>query len=138
VDFYFKGFIIILLTSLAAFTWLLYYSVTGDKLQKISDTAEKGQIVFEKKACIECHTIFGNGGYSGGDLTKVYSKYGDRTQLRNFLTDPPVLGGAKRKRHDRLNDKEANEMVDYFQFINSLNTGNWPPTPDYNLKGKGL
>jgi nitric oxide reductase subunit C len=131
MGFYLKGFLAILLFSLTTFTWLIYYSATGDKVQPIPAEAEKGKMVFQKKACVECHTIFGNGGYAGGDLTKIYEKV-EGAALKGYLTHPPVISGTEQKRHDKLTEEEADSVVAYLGFLNSINTTNWPPRPMYD------
>lgn len=125
MGFRLKGFLAVILGSLAIFTWLLYYSITSDQVRTMPLEAEQGKRIFQKKGCVECHTLFGNGGYSGGDLTKIYEKLG-RDGLKDYLTHPPVISGAKKKRHDSLTEEEADQITAYFYFVNSIDT-NWPP-----------
>lgn len=130
MGFQLKAFLLIMLVSLATFGGLIYYSAIDERVQSVPAEAEQGKTVFQKKACIECHTVLGNGGYSGGDLTKVYDKYGGAA-LKDYFTNPPLLSGAKNKRHQQLTDKEADALIAYLQFLDSINTGNWPPRPRY-------
>jgi nitric oxide reductase subunit C len=130
-----KIFLGVFLISLASFFCLIYYSTTSAKLQAISLQAAKGKLLFQRKSCIECHTVFGNGGYSGGDLTKVYGKLG-KTGLRDYLTQPPIIQGAKQKRHDQLTSEESDDLIEYLAFIFSIDTNNWPPQPLYNSNGQ--
>lgn len=123
-----KVFVLTLLTSLAVFTFLLYISLIGSN-QELPAEAEQGKLIYQEKACVECHTLFGNGGYRGGDLTKSYSRFG-RDGLAAYLTDPPLLSGAKKKRHDKLNDKEAAMVAAYLEFVNSVDNLTWPPEPN--------
>jgi len=126
-----KGFLLTLLSSLAAFTFFLYISTSGARLQALPSEAEQGKIIFQKKACVECHTLFGNGGYWGGDLTKTYSNFGS-DGLKAYLTHPPLISGAKKKRHDQLTEEEADKVIAYLNFVNSIDTMNWPPGPTAN------
>ncbi|HWR07921.1 c-type cytochrome [Sporomusa sp.] len=132
-----KGFLAILLTSMATFTWLIYYSITGDNLQPIPPEAERGKIVFQRKACIECHTLFGNGGYSGGDLTKTYENLGTEA-LKSYLIYPPVISGSMNKKHIQLTEEEADNILAYFNFINSMEILDWPPRPIFESKVPSL
>jgi nitric oxide reductase subunit C len=128
MDFRLKGFLAAMLASLAVFSWLIYYSTTGDRLKPIPADAKQGKRIFQQKACVECHTVFGNGGYSGGDLTKIYGKFGSEG-LKDYLTHPPVISGAKQRRHEHLTKEEADGIIAYFDFINLINTIEWPPRP---------
>lgn len=108
------------------FGLLIYRSISGIETQAISFQEAQGKQVFQRKACVECHTVFGNGGYWGGDLTKVYDRYG-HDRITAYLTTAPVLGGAKDKRHEQLTVEEAEKVTAYLKFINSINTLDWPP-----------
>lgn len=123
-----KGFLLTLLFSLAAFSLLVYISTTNDKVQALPLEAAQGKSIYQKKACVECHTLFGNGGYWGGDLTKAYAKFGSEG-LKAYLTQPPLMRGAKKKRHDQLTTEEADQIIAYLNFVNSIDTMNWPPSP---------
>lgn len=133
MEFRLKGFLAILFASLAVFSSLIYYSTTSDRLAPVPFNAKQGKKIFQQKACVECHTVFGNGGYSGGDLTKIYGKLGSE-ELKNYLTHPPVISGAKQKRHEALSKEETDSIIAYFNFINSINTTDWPPRPMSDYK----
>lgn len=127
----FYGFFSLLLLIIGLFALLIYHSILISSSQHpIPSDAIAGKTVFQKKACIECHTVFGNGGYMGGDLTKIYGQKGQEA-ITKYLTDPPFLSGAKSMRHDRLNQTEAEAMAAYLRFLNSIDTAGWPP---HNVK----
>jgi len=48
------------------------------------------------------------------------------------LTNPPLLGGAKRKQHEQLTVQESEYITEYLKFLNSINTLNWPPMSTNN------
>lgn len=127
------GFLSILAATLTVFFLLVYHSASNSSATRpISPEALQGKAVFQKKACIECHTVFGNGGYRGGDLTKIYGKRGGQA-LKEHLSQPPVFTGARQKRHARLNESEATAVVAYLEFLNTMNTLDWPPVSKRDL-----
>lgn len=117
-------YLLILVATLVFFAWLLYQSATG--IDGIPQQAAAGKKVFQDRSCIQCHSIFGNGGYYGGDLTRVYDRLGEE-QLKAWLVDPPLFVGASRKKHMSLPLIEANDITRYLQYISTIDTGNWPP-----------
>ena len=120
----------ILIGTIGVFSLLVYHSVISvSSAQPIPPDAIPGKAIFQKKACIECHTIFGNGGYLGGDLTKIHGRSGEKV-LKDFLVNPPILPGAKRKRHDQVNEQEAEAIIAYLRYLNSINTLDWPLDPN--------
>lgn len=133
MQFPLKIFLATVFLSLALFSFVIYDSMAGNNLQNVPSEAVKGKMVFQKRACIECHTVFGNGGYYGGDLTKAYEKFGSNG-LREYLTQPPLLSGAKKKRHIYLSNEEAEEIIAYFRFLQSIPNMDWPPRPVYDKK----
>lgn len=125
----FLGF---LFATMALFAFLVYSSIFKTAAAfPIPPDALQGKIVFQKKACIECHTVFGNGGYLGGDLTKVYDQMGGQA-IKDYLVHPPVLTGAKNKRHDQLDEQEAEAAVVYLKYLNSIDTLDWPLNSNTN------
>lgn len=124
----FKRFLALFVIVLAMFGLLLNHSIPYSQATELPPEARQGKQVFQSKNCVQCHTVFGNGGYFGGDLTKVYGKYGP-TVLRDFFFHPPVLTGAKKKRHLQLDEKETDAIVTYLKYLDAVNTLEWPPRP---------
>lgn len=66
------------------------FAASGDSAQ-----LAKGEKVYTEKKCAMCHTINGNGGKSGGDLTKVGAAR-DAEWLKRFTKEPKsVMPNAK-------------------------------------------
>lgn len=110
-----------------SFGFLVLQSIISIETQMIPSEAIQGKRIFQRKACVECHTVFGNGGYWGGDLTKAYNRLGHE-RIIGYLTAAPLLSGAKNKRHEQLTTEEAEQVSAYLQFVNSINTLDWPPS----------
>ncbi len=122
----FYAFVSLLLATMSLFASLVYNSIlNAAAAYPIPPDAVQGKLVFQKNACIECHTVFGNGGYLGGDLTKVYDKTGDK-ELKDYLVQAPILTGAKKKRHVGVSEPEAEAIVAYLRYLNTINTLDWP------------
>ncbi len=116
----------ILLAVMGLFSVLVYDSIrNADAEQPIPLDALQGKQIFQRRACIECHTVFGNGGYVGGDLTKSYVRTG-APALTEYLVQAPVLTGAKKKRHEQLTEQDAAAVVAYLRYLSTLNTLDWP------------
>lgn len=124
ISFILTGFIFIL---------LIYGDIRKLNEQPVPDEVIAGKLVFQDKACIECHTLFGNGGYFGGDLTKVWEEKG-AGGLGEFFANPPLLPGAKERRHLKLTEEEANVLSRFLQYINEVDILGWPPEPLHSGK----
>lgn len=90
--------------------------------EKLSTSAKRGKLVFQKYNCISCHQIYGLGGYMGPDLTNVMATLG---KGRNYAEVFIQHGTAKMPRF-KMSDKERNELLDYLEYVS--NAGHYPVT----------
>jgi nitric oxide reductase subunit C len=101
---------------------------------------DKGKLVIQSRACINCHTFFGNGAYYGPDLTKAWidpdwevwqaitGASVREDAMARFLMDPeryriwtrtmPNLG---------LTREEAEATVAYLKWLAAIDTNGFPP-----------
>ena len=101
---------------------------------------DKGKLVIQSRACIDCHTFFGNGAYYAPDLTKAWldpawetwqAITGAATRedaMVKFLMDPvtyriwtrgmPNLG---------ITQEEAEATVAYLKWMAAVDTNGFPP-----------
>lgn len=99
----------------------------------MSSKEKLGKWVWQKHGCVECHCLFGNGGYLGPDLTVITRKM-PIERLKRFFSEPPVMRPAKRRKHPELDEAKADAMIAYLKFTAKINTQGWPPQPGYVLK----
>ena len=119
-------FVAVFVIAASAFGIFVQQAVKQAESRQVPPEAVAGKTVFQRYACIECHTVFGNGGYFGGDLTRIYNKYG--AGLPKVLSSArPLTGFSKRKQHLRLTPQEAEEVAAYLKFINGTDNLQWPP-----------
>jgi nitric oxide reductase subunit C len=92
----------------------------------IPEQAIEGKRVWQRHNCVSCHTLLGNGGYVGDDLTHVTTTI-KPSALIEYLVNPPVMRPNKYKRHPSLAREDAHALVQYFNFVNKIPTLGWPP-----------
>ncbi len=79
-----------------------------------SETAAKGQMLFQQHDCVECHQINGIGGAAGPDLSHVGSKITDpEWYIKHFKEPASVVPDSAMPSYEHLNDEELRAMVDY-------------------------
>lgn len=126
----------LIISSLAVFFWLTPLSMQEIPGGQLSAREEAGKLVWEKQGCVECHSLFGNGGYSAQDLTRV-TKRRSNAELRRFFADPPVLLPGKKKRHPGLTPESAEQVLAYLGLTARVNTLAWPPETNPGAKSQG-
>ncbi len=96
---------------------------------KLDSHVAAGKWVWQKYNCNDCHTILGIGGYYAPDVTKVMS-YRDNEWVTRFLKDPEKVWPNPRKMPNlHLKDQEIADLVAFLNWVNGIDTNNWPPKP---------
>ena len=104
--------------------------------EKLTDDVIAGKKVWEKYDCIGCHTLIGEGAYYAPELKDIYSQKGPAF-IRAFLKDPVKVwyGSAEAAKGQRkmpnlhLSDEEINRLIAFFEWVDKIDTHNWPPRP---------
>ena len=93
----------------------------------------KGKLVIQSRACIDCHTFFGNGAYYAPDLTRawmdpIWARYPGPKRaehLARFLMKPLRLGS--RPMPDlHIQRDEAETVVAYLKWMSSVDSNGFP------------
>lgn len=128
----FVFFLVAVVITLIAFAGLVFHSLQAVDPIDVPEDARLGKLVWQEKACVECHAVLGHGGYFGPDLTTAWAKHG-ADGLKHFFMDPPVLPTATKKRHLGLSEEEAELVIHFLKFVEGIKrTGNWPPKPPFS------
>jgi nitric oxide reductase subunit C len=99
-----------------------------------------GKLVIQSRACMDCHTFFGNGAYYGPDLTKAWldpawsaiwmPMTGSSTReeaMAQFLMHPDRYPSWSRRMPDlHLTRAEAEAMVAYLKWMSAVDTNGFP------------
>lgn len=101
----------------------------------VTPSVAAGKHVWEKHACIDCHTIMGEGAYYAPELGNVWVRFGGREDaamardsIKTWIKNMPtgVEGRRQMPRFD-LTEKELDDLVDFFKWTSEVDTQNWPP-----------
>lgn len=104
----------------------------------------RGKLVIQSRACMDCHTFFGNGAYYGPDLTKSWLDPAWRgiwmpmtgTTTREaamvaFLMNPDRYPTWNRRMPNlHLSEPEARATVAYLKWMSAVNTNGFPANFD--------
>ena len=101
---------------------------------------ERGKMVIQSRACIDCHTFFGNGAYYAPDLTKAWldpdwegwqAVTGADTRegaMVRFLMDPEQYRTWTRTMPNLgIAEPEAQALVAYLKWMAAVDTNGFPP-----------
>jgi len=98
--------------------------------ENITQAVVDGKIIFDENNCMGCHTILGEGAYYAPELTKVLDRRGEPF-VRAVLgsKQPWTISGRKMVAYD-FNEKEINDLVEFFKWIGEMDLNGFPPEPD--------
>jgi cytochrome c2 len=98
--------------------------------------AKEGWMLFNKKKCIDCHSIWGEGGKGGPDLGPLPRYYFSQSQLAALIWDhDPEMWGGMIARKTPFPTIDKKEMTDLFAFLNFIRYMDEPGNAE---KGKNL
>ncbi|MFQ5480101.1 MAG: c-type cytochrome [Thermodesulfobacteriota bacterium] len=99
--------------------------------ENITAAVEHGKRVWERHACIDCHTLLGEGAYYAPELANVIDRRGVDFVRTVLETDAKQGWGTVRKmpKFD-LSAEDIDGLIAFFQWMGNLNTSNWPPNKE--------
>ncbi len=100
--------------------------------ENITEEVAWGKKVWEKHACINCHTLLGEGAYYAPELGNVIKRKGEET-VRQILEIAAKEGWGSTRRMPQfdLSEKDIKGLVEFFKWMGEVDTQNWPP----NIEG---
>lgn len=128
----------IISTALAA---IIFLGMTVDSHRKFDDLTNaqnitpevsRGQDVWHKYNCINCHTLFGEGAYYAPDLTKITQLRGAQ-YLKAYMKDPGQFYDEQRHRRlmpkQDLSETEIADLIEFLDWVSKVDNQGWPPRP---------
>lgn len=121
------------------FVGLVVHSVSrANAIAEANPVTEKvaaGKEVWEKNACIDCHTLLGEGAYYAPELGNVWVRYGGkddpkiaREAIKDWIKAQPTgVEGRRQMPKFNLTEKQLDDLVDFFKWTSEIPTQNWPP-----------
>lgn len=113
----------------------LYAVNTSTDSAGLTENVIRGKAVWEKHACVNCHTILGEGAYFAPELGNVWRRYGGddnaegaREALKAWMKNMPTgIQGRRQMPQFNLSDQDLNDLIDFLHWTSKINTQKWPP-----------
>lgn len=112
-----------------------YIVTTSTNAETLTDSVAAGKHVWEKHACINCHTILGEGAYFAPELANVMTRWGVEGDpegafdtLKSWMEAQPTgIEGRRQMPQFNLSDEEIRNLADFFLWVDTIDSQNWPP-----------
>ena len=112
-----------------------YINTVSTDVAGLTDSVARGKHVWERHACINCHTILGEGAYFAPELANVMTRWGvaDDPQgafdaLKGWMDSMPSgIEGRRQMPQFNLTDDEYRQLADFLLWVNKIRAQDWPP-----------
>ena len=112
-----------------------YIVNTSTASSPLTKSVERGKRVWEEHACINCHTILGEGAYFAPEVGNVMARWGvddDKQEayetLKNWMESQPTgIKGRRQMPRFNLSDEDMRALADFLLWTNKIDTQGWPP-----------
>ena len=105
----------------------------------ITESVARGKHVWEKKACVNCHSILGEGAYFAPEVGNVMARWGVQDDpeaafetMKGWMeAQPSGVEGRRQMPQFNLTEEQTNNLIEFLKWTGEINTENWPP----NIEG---
>ncbi|MCF3973532.1 c-type cytochrome [Paracoccus salsus] len=127
-------FFIIIFVGLTAHSHL-YILNTSSNNDQLSESVAKGKHVWEKHACINCHSIMGEGAYFAPELMNVMTRWGMSGDAEGgyevldgwMKSQPSGVEGRRQMPYFELTEEETRNLADFLLWVDQIDAQGWPP-----------
>ncbi|ADE14694.1 nitric-oxide reductase [Nitrosococcus halophilus Nc 4] len=113
----------------------LYIKNTSTDESTLTEAVARGKHVWERHACINCHTLLGEGAYFAPELGNVWVRYGGREDpagaraaLKAWMRAQPLgIEGRRQMPQFNLTEQELDDLIDFLEWTSRIDTLGWPP-----------
>ncbi len=127
-------FFILIFVGLSVHSHYYIVNVSTDRAA-LTPSVAAGKHLWERKACINCHSILGEGAYFAPELGNVMTRWGvaDDPEAAFEVTkgwieaQPSGIEGRRQMPRFFLTDEEIRNLTDFLLWTNKIRTQDWPP-----------
>lgn len=126
-------FLLLFFAMTAQSHWHIVTKSTNTKT--LTAAVARGKKLWEDKACVNCHTILGEGAYFAPELGNVWVRYngvedseGAKATFKAWMkSQPSGVAGRRQMPQFNFTDNELNDLADFLKWVSTIKTNNWPP-----------
>lgn len=128
------AFFLLLFITLSINTHLYIVNHSTDRTT-LTPSVARGKQVWERNACINCHSLLGEGAYFAPELGNVWVRFGGREHpegarmgLKAWMRIQPTgVPGRRQMPQFNLTEQELDDLIDFLEWTSRIDTQGWPP-----------
>lgn len=135
-NIFYGGSLFFIIIFIALFIHGHYYIVNvSTDSEGLTESVIRGKHVWEEKACINCHTILGEGAYFAPEVGNVMVRWDVQDDpdtafeiLKGWMdAQPSGTPGRRQMPQFNLSDEDVRALSDFLIWVSKINTQGWPP-----------
>ncbi len=134
-NIFYGGSLFFILIFLALSAHSHWYIVNSENSAKLDESVVRGKHVWEKHACINCHSILGEGAYFAPEVGNVMTRWGvlDDPEsafetLKGWMEAQPTgIPGRRQMPNFNLSDEEIRDLANFLIWTDNIDAQDWPP-----------
>ena len=127
-------FFIVVFVALSIHSHGYIVEVSTDKAG-LTESVARGKRIWEREACVNCHTILGEGAYYAPEVGNVMTRWGVADDpeaafetLKSWMdAQPSGIEGRRQMPNFALSDEEVRDLSEFLLWTNKIRTQDWPP-----------
>ena len=112
-----------------------YIVTTSTDRAGLTDSVVAGKHIWEREACINCHTILGEGAYYAPEVGNVMTRWGVADDpeeafetLKSWMEAMPTgIEGRRQMPNFGLTDEEYRDLTNFLIWTDRIDAQDWPP-----------
>jgi nitric oxide reductase subunit C len=97
----------------------------------MNESVVRGKHLWDRKNCMGCHTLLGEGAYYAPELTRVYERRGPDF-IGAMLRDPAAMyPGQRRMQNYGFTEDEITDLTAFLQWIGTMDLNGFPAKPHF-------
>jgi nitric oxide reductase subunit C len=112
-----------------------YVQNVSTNAKTLTESVARGKKVWEDKACVNCHTILGEGAYFAPELGNVFVRYGGKDDaegakesIKDWMKAQPTgIEGRRQMPQFNLSKTQLDDLANFLEWVSTIDTNNWPP-----------
>ena len=127
-------FFIAIFVAMTVHSHIYAVNVSTNKATLTEDVAA-GKHIWERHACVNCHSLLGEGAYFAPELGNVWKRWGGdedsegaRETMKAWMQSQPTgIEGRRQMPQFNLSEQELNDLADFLEWTSRIKTQDWPP-----------
>lgn len=112
-----------------------YIVTTSTDAESLTESVAHGKKIWEDNACINCHSILGEGAYFAPELANVMTRWGVAgdpegayESLDGWMkSQPSGIEGRRQMPLFELTEDETRALADFLLWVDEIDAQGWPP-----------